>query len=236
MTVMFASRNSHRNDLAEHLPDEYFIGEVEIEVEPSVYRKFKNLLKKTSGERPIQAFLEQHPKILAAIMDGHLGRWVVPQKRLGAEHVPDFLLGDNSSYGVQWWAVELESPTCRMFNKSGDPSARLTHAIRQIQDWRSWLSDNRAYAQRKTTRGGLGLFGIRATLPATIFIGRASDLGESDQNRRAQMRDELRIDIASYDRLLRHAAYISGSFDELAAPMHSGTRLRQVSPSSNIGG
>jgi hypothetical protein len=205
----------HRNDLAEYLPTDTFIGEVRIDIESPVYWEFKAMLTGAKDERPVQKFLERHPAILGSTMDGHLGRWVVPQKRLGSEHVPDFLLADLNSYGFHWRVVELESPKARMFNRNGDPSAKLTHAIRQIQDWRSWLSKNSSYAHRKVSRGGLGLHGIRATAPGVIYIGRADDLDDSDQDRRAQMSDELRIDIATYDRLLRFVALLSENFDEL---------------------
>ena len=204
-----------RNDLADHLPEDTFINEVMISFEANVYWNFKKTLNSAKNERPLQAFIEQNPKILAALMIGHLGRWVVPQKRLGSEYVTDFIVGDLSSYGFKWVAVELESPTAPLFSKNGDPSAKLSHAIRQIQDWRSWLADNRSYAQRKTSRGGLGLFGIRSRLPGFIFIGRRNCLADKDKNLRAQMSEDLNIEICTYDRLLGLCAYYSGLFDEI---------------------
>ena len=206
----------NRNELEDYLPHEFFLDDVDITISTQVYEDFKRALASARNERPLQAFLERHPEIMGSLMGGHLGRWVVPQKRLGSEHVTDFVIGDCSSSGLHWIAVELESPVARMFNKNGDPSSKLTHAIRQIQDWRSWLSDNRAYAQRKTARGGLGLFGIRARVPATIFIGRSSTLLEDNQNRRAQMSEELGIELCTYDRLLRHCAYLANDFDEIS--------------------
>ena len=204
-----------RNDLEDHLPVDTFIDEVMISFEEHIYWKFKKTLNASKSERPLQAFIEQNPKILAALMIGHLGRWVVPHKRLGSEYVTDFIVGDLSSYGFKWVAIELESPTAPMFSKNGDPSAKLSHAIRQIQDWRAWLADNRSYAQRKTSRGGLGLLGIRSRLPGFIFIGRRDRLDDRNQNLRAQMSEDLNIEICTYDRLLDLCAYYSALFEEI---------------------
>ena len=38
--------------------------------------------------------------------------------------------------------VELESHNAKSFTKKGDYTKELTHAIKQIIDWRSWISDN----------------------------------------------------------------------------------------------
>lgn len=98
---------------------------------------------------------------------GH-GRWVLPQKRLGAEHVPDFMIGEKDSLGYRWQAVELEHPKDRMFTKAGNPTAKLTHAIRQIQDWRTWLQQNQNYAARPERAKGSGYF----DLPLSVNCGR----------------------------------------------------------------
>lgn len=90
-------------------------------------------------------------------------------------------------------------PVPQRSQKKGDPSAALTHAVRQIQDRRVWLAKNLSYARRKSVRGGLGLFGVRSRLPAIILIGRRSDLKERDDNLRNQMCDDLGILIHTCD-------------------------------------
>jgi hypothetical protein len=57
--------------------------------------------------------------------------------RRGLERRKYLDVGEKSSLGYEW--IELESPILRMFNANGDPSKYLTHAIRQILDWRAWL-------------------------------------------------------------------------------------------------
>lgn len=101
-----------------------------------------------------------------------------------------------------------------MFNKSGDPSSYLIHAIRQIQDWRIWLHANQNDASRLRLNSGLGLSGIRADLPGLIFIGRRSALPPGVEQRRNQMGRELNIKIHTYDYLVES---VSGRALSLAA-------------------
>jgi hypothetical protein len=61
-----------------------------------------------------------------------------------------------------------------MFNKSGDPSQFLWHAIRQIIDWRVWLEYNRDYTARTPTESGLGLEDITPGIHGLIIIGGAA--------------------------------------------------------------
>ena len=100
---------------------------------------FESALDGARRESDIQRFLEAHPLFLTQQISGGSGAWVIPQKRLGAEHVTDFMIGRKASGGLEWYAVELERPKAKMFTKTGNPSADLTHALRQISDWRVWL-------------------------------------------------------------------------------------------------
>ena|SRR5438093_552788 len=97
------------NALEEYLPDECFLGQGHLDISLSVFRDFARTLSKATNERPIQTFIADNPELLACHLTGHLGRWVAPQQRLGAEHVVDFMIADQSSMGLHWVAVELES-------------------------------------------------------------------------------------------------------------------------------
>lgn len=140
--------------------------------------------------------------LLAVQLGGGHGRWVIPKKRLGSEHVTDFIIGEKSSIGFEWYAVELEGPKAKMFTKAGNPTQVLTHAMRQIHDWRAWLQTNQNYAARPRKAGGLGLSDITTDLPGLILIGRRADIDESTNRRRRQMMQDSRIKIHSYDWLL----------------------------------
>jgi hypothetical protein len=163
----------------------------------------RNCVQTATTERAVQLVLEEHPVLLARALGGGHGRWVIPQKALGAEHVPDFIIGAKSSLGYEWTIVELESPTRRMFNKNGDPTQALNHAIRQIADWRSWLSVNLDYARRSRDANGLGLYDIDPLPPGLILLGRREP-GESSRVRRRQYARDLNIRIHSIDWLFHN--------------------------------
>jgi hypothetical protein len=78
--------------------------------------------KAAERERILQRYLQEHPLLLIQHMGGGHGRWVIPQKRLGAEFIPDFVIGERHTGGFEWLLVELESPTASMFRKDGEPS------------------------------------------------------------------------------------------------------------------
>ncbi len=123
----------------------------------SEVEEYLDLLKHAKSERPMQAFFYLHRHFLVEHLRGGHGRWAISQLRLGSQHVTDFMIGASHSLGADWIAVELESPRASIFTKAGNPTATLTHAIRQITDWRAWLTSNLSYATRPVAEGGLGL-------------------------------------------------------------------------------
>ena len=167
-----------------------------------ILRRFRKCLSTAKREEELQSFLANNPWLLAAQLAGGHGRWVIPKKRLGAEHVPDFLVGERSSAGFEWFAVELKSPKAKMFTKAGDPTRYLNRAISQIHAWRNWLETNQNYAARPRTESGLGLTDISARLDGLIVIGRSKDIDESTNGRRREIARSDRIKIHSYDWLL----------------------------------
>lgn len=164
-----------------------------------------SLAQSSASERALQVLLEHRPLLLVQQLGGGHGRWVIPQQRLGVQYVTDFLVGEKHSGGYEWTAVELESPSAPIFTKRGDPSARLAHAVRQIQDWRAWLKRNQAYAANDRTQNGLGLRDIDPALPGLVLIGRESTTDSRTNELRRQMASDLRIQIHTYDWLLRNA-------------------------------
>lgn len=166
------------------------------------YANLLKILENGTHEREIQGFLESHPQFLVQVLGGGHGRWVIPQKRLGAEFVTDFVLGERHSFGYEWLAVELKNPRARIFNKNGDPSSSLTHAITQIQKWRSWLKRNQEYASRPKNQNGLGLIDVDCNISALILIGRRGNTDPGTHDLRRQMASDLKIQIHSYDFLI----------------------------------
>lgn len=161
-------------------------------------------LNSATNEQAVQSTLEQHPVLLARTLGGGHGRWVIPHGRLGAQLIPDFIIGEKSSVGYEWTVVELEGPNHRMFNKQGDPSKALNHAIRQITDWRSWLTANLDYARRPRDSQGLGLLDIDPNPPGLLLLGRR-DHDHFTRDRRRRYSQDLNIRIHSLDWLFQNS-------------------------------
>lgn len=172
------------------------------DVKQSDVDALQNALNSAKREEDIQQFLQNNPQLLIQHLGGGHGRWVIPKKKLGTEHITDFVIGQRSSIGFEWQAVELESPLKSLFNKNGDPSQYLNHAIRQIQDWRSWLVVNQNYASREIADNGLGMTDITGAVPGLILIGRRNESLAQNNARRRQMARDLDIEIRTYDYLV----------------------------------
>lgn len=166
---------------------------------------FRTALDTATCEEHVQAYLTAHPLMLVQPLGGGHGRWVIPKQRLGSEHVTDYVIGDKDSIGYHWTVVELESPHAELFTKRGDESAALRHAIRQVEDWRSWVGENIAYARSESDHG-LNLPSISANTPAWVIIGRRrTDRPKGFDSRRQQWRDRYGIEVHSFDWLLDRA-------------------------------
>lgn len=182
-------------------------------VQHSEVEEYRELLRHARTEGPMQAFFHLHRHFLVEHLRGGHGRWAISQKRLGCQHVTDFMIGARHSLGTDWVAVELESPRAGLFTKGGNPTAALTHAVRQITDWRSWLTNNLHYATNLAENGGLGLEKIRPDVEGLILIGRRHRLSESDNVRRSQMSHDLNIAIHTYDYIADVAKEKADYFD-----------------------
>jgi len=201
--MTFTFRTASLDDyLRTHPLREFFVRHLGITAKQ--VRKFQDCLATSIDERPLQTLFEANPTLLVQHLHGS-GRFVLPKKCLGSEFVPDFVIGEHHSFGYDWELVELESPTIPFFTKAGNPRAQLTHAIRQVQDWRAWLQRNQNYASRTRGESGLGLTDITANAPGLIIMGRRSLLDAGTNDRRRQMTTDLKIEIHTYDYLLERA-------------------------------
>jgi hypothetical protein len=131
-------------------------------------RELANLIETSLDERPIHKFLKHHPYVLTRkIMPAHKGQICISKPRLGCQYEPDFLIAGLDSGGWWWYGVELENPNKAMFTKDGHESRKLRDAIKQIEDWRTWLKENIEYA-----RDALGYEYIDGDMPCYVIVGR----------------------------------------------------------------
>lgn len=190
---------------------------------PEAVRALEELLESgVTDEEPFQTLLTLYPTLLASTVVGGWKTYVIPKPRLGSQFVPDFLVLGMSSIGPQWVTVELEAPRHEILIKDGSLSGPTRHGVKQVQDWREWLTSNVAYAQTE-----LGLHGITNQAPGLVIIGREDPKADRDAAR-AQSAEGANIAIRTWDWLLRHARNLSenGTAVSEFARAHAVTKVR----------
>jgi hypothetical protein len=163
----------------------------------SIYEEFRNLLDREPYEQEIHAFLQEHPKVLHALVLCNQDIKLYSKPNIHKFEL-DFAISGfwGSTDRRDWTLVEIERTTHNIFTKNGDPTAALTHALRQIIDWRQWVEDNLSYART--------IFPDITPIPsALIVIGRRATLSKDDKARLAVLMAGLfKISIRTYDHLL----------------------------------
>ena len=142
-------------------------------------QRFRTLLAEAQREEDLQVFLTQNPYLLCP----HYSRlW--PKLPFGAT-VSDYVF----ELATDYLLVEIEPQNHKLFTKSGDPTAKLTHAISQTDDWTRYIQDNLT-----TVRNELQLDRITPHPKRLVVIGRDRDLTEDNKRRlRVMERDNLKI-------------------------------------------
>lgn len=170
---------------------------------PAAVEALRNALETADAEAAMQRLLEKHPALLAGTVVGNHDTWVRPQVQLGNNYMADFMIAGQTSLGLQWTLVELESPVSRLTNPGNKrATTTLRHAVDQIEDWRRWLSTNLHYARSARDADGLGLPGITAEVPGLIIMAR-----EDADDAATEIRDlharRSNIQVRTYDWLMR---------------------------------
>lgn len=166
--------------------------------------EFERVLDDAVDERPLQELLASSPVLLGPLVPPGGSYWCLDRPQLGAEYIPDFLLATITSVGFKWVAIELESPNARALTKAALPANKLASALGQLRDWRTWLTENIAYARQER-----GLHDIDGTCEAFVVIGRRSTL-DPRQIKKYRALSNDGVTVMSYDRLLdsiRNSSY-----------------------------
>ena len=146
---------------------------------------------KPKYEEELQIFLRDHPVLL----DPFVSELYVKQE-LGSDFITDYVIRRRND---QYVLVEIERSVERLFNKRGALSHKLSEAIGQVRDFKSWVTENLDYARKKlpNIRHPIGL----------VVIGRGTDLDENQRIRLAEENNSRRgdIKIVTYDDLLETA-------------------------------
>lgn len=154
--------------------------------------QFLELIDSNVREEAIHQFLVEHPQILYASMPSSDKILTKPSFH---RYVPDFAAGVQGMSIRRWTGtlVEIEPSNVQLFTGQGDPSAKLSHAVRQIADWRNWITENSAYARSRLTD-------ITPTCQGLIVIGRRREITPQVANQlRAYQACLNGIQIHTYD-------------------------------------
>lgn len=148
-------------------------------------------------EEVVHQFLVEHPALLPLWFPWQ--NVVFSKLPLGNQHISDFSFARQNTPGVTWHLIEIERPEYRLFTKSGNPTAKLTHALRQAHDWMTWFIENRDYIVRTFPFVDLvknyGLWRPEMV----VVIGRRSDMSDRDRKLLQRLSEQVRI--VSFDRL-----------------------------------
>jgi hypothetical protein len=186
--------------------DDHYVAHYELR--QNQLRRFRALLNSSPPERHIQSFLEENREIVAAFLGVH-SVFVFPKPKLGSHYEADFGVAEWNSAGKFWKLIELEPPSIKPFRRDGRPSARLTHALEQIREWRRFIRVNLDYCQRSRDKNGLGFEDLTDRFWGVIVMGRRRDYDTEPEGWRPQLREESQIDLMSYDRFLEWPAAIA---------------------------
>jgi hypothetical protein len=140
--------------------------------------------------------------MLAALVGGR-SRFVVPRPNLGGKRIPDFLIADVDSAGINWVLVELETPVSAVTLK-GDRllEKHARKGVSQVDEWRRWIENNLSLARGSRREGGLGLVDISPRSKGLVLVGRRARLGDNASEVRRPIGENQRIDVHTYDYLL----------------------------------
>lgn len=189
------------------IPSEALLSDLAAYAHPDAARReeveqLERVVDEAADEKPVQAFLQEHPHILTTLMRGP-DRFSIPLVRLGRDLVADFFLADVDSAGIRWVLVELETPNSDMILRRSNQLDRFARkGLSQIKDWREWLQDNLDQARRSIHQHGLGLPDIRPQAEGLLLVGRRHRLGTGASGVRRQESEAARVAIHTYDWLL----------------------------------
>jgi antiviral defense system Shedu protein SduA len=178
-------------------------------------RQFRSLLDSNAPEARVHEFLAEHTYFFNGFVRLYGSSPVYSKVKLGIEHEVDFAFFDSGSSGPEWYFVEIETPTHKLFKKSGDPTAALTHATEQIRDWMAWIHSNLDYARKLMPHVEYPL--------GYVFMGRRSDLTDLTRSKLRRLVYDNRsfLRIHTFDRLASGAEHAKISRGRGTVPLRA---------------
>lgn len=199
--------------------------------------RFENLLATSTGEQEVTAFLRKYPRALywTFCSPGGHDCYAFGEFPLGSQYKTDFILLNSYSGAWEAYFIELEPVDDPVFTKNRTPTKRVTTAIRQVDDWRDYVSRNLDYLRSEFVRwaksrdllaysSGLepsNYSGDKLADPQTviltnfiIIVGRSSRLTKEQRSLVGRVSNGHGCSIVTYDRILHLARNRYGSSDD----------------------
>ncbi len=164
-----------------------------------VVQEWETLLgDKKLKELAYHKFLEDHAGLF---FSNPCGTYIVVSNlALGADLKPDLVVvSDNQSYGFRYELIELESPHDQAFTAKKRQSAKLTHALQQVEDWQRWLAKHPDSAKELLPSKSHLLWGD-PQVSYTVVIGRRDRMLRNNEIR-IQKSVKYGCSIRSFDHL-----------------------------------
>jgi len=103
---------------------------------------FNNIINSDNiNEEILQKYLENNAMLLDP-----LSKKIFKKHKLGSEFIADFIIEKLNNIYI---LVELEPSSYKLYTKNGNQTKELRQAIKQIEDWQRWISNNINYARNK---------------------------------------------------------------------------------------
>jgi len=160
-----------------------------------IERKWGSLLAAPHvNESDLHQFIAEH----ASLFFGQTSV-VISRFDLGSDYQVDLVIAtDEASNGISYNLVEIEIPSTPPYTRSWNPSARLTHAIQQVLNWKTWLKRHRGHVRRFFPSDYRGWEEF-TNFSYSIFIGRRTSPAMTAK--RNELAREIGIEIRSFDYL-----------------------------------
>lgn len=202
-----ADAKKHREELLEQFPGAKMGAHWDLNYE--VLLDFKAALAAKS-EEAIQLVLTANPYLIqyALPQSGHHGVWVFPKPMIRPTAVdgvkgmiPDYLVASRSSLGYYWHIVELKRSDVQFSNRTGAGYSRDGQA--GIAQCNGYLAHFQDYID--AVRSNVRVPELIQPEGAILLIGDSAQETEAQKACRANfVRNNTRIDIVSYQRILGH--------------------------------
>lgn len=180
----------------------------------------KVLQDRNSTEHDYHKLIVDHPAFFFPQDDQ-----VVSKPELGSEHQADFVVAaDQGSVGIHYRFIEIESPHAVAYTASGNPSARLMHAIQQVMDWKRWIKSNRGQYKKLFPSNYLGVQEFD-NLSFCVYIGRR-DQSSRLTTLRTEFAKEVSIGIRSFDSFMDRLRDLG--FQDLVSAERDESMIRDI--------